>query len=125
MLGVPALAGSVAYAIAETRRLRHASLMHERGDGVRFFVLVGGALAAGLALDYVGLTPVEMLFWAAVLNGILAAPLAFLIVLLTSDARVMGPHVNSTALRALGWLAALLLTAAAAALLLCACGLFP
>ncbi len=108
MLGVPALAGSAAYAIAETSRMRHASLLHERGDGARFFVLVGGALAAGLALDYVGLTPVQMLFWAAVLNGVLAAPLVVLVVLLTSDARVMREHVNSIPLRVLGWLTALL-----------------
>ena len=99
--------------------LRHAvPLLHERGDGARLVVLVGGALAAGLALDYVGLTPVQMLFWAAVLNGVLAAPLVILVVLLTSDASVMGEHVNSTPLRAVGWLTALLLAAAAGTLFL-------
>ena len=65
-----------------------------------------------MTLDYVGLTPVEMLFWAAVLNGVLAAPLVVLVVLLTSDARVMREHVNSHPLRVLGWLTAVLLTAA-------------
>jgi NRAMP (natural resistance-associated macrophage protein)-like metal ion transporter len=123
MLGVPALAGSAAYAIAETNRLRHASLMHEQGAGSTFLVLIGGSLAAGVVLDYVGLTPVEMLFWAAVLNGVLAAPLVVLVVLLTSDERIMREHVNSLPLRMLGWLTALLLTGAAAMLLVCACGL--
>ena len=65
MLGVPALAGSAAYAIAEASRLRHASLLHERGDGASFLILIGGALAAGVVLDYVGLTPVR----DAVLGG--------------------------------------------------------
>jgi NRAMP (natural resistance-associated macrophage protein)-like metal ion transporter len=123
MLGVPALAGSAARAISETSRLRHRLSLHERGAGISLCVLVGAALAAGVVLDYVGLTPVEMLFWAAVLNGVLAAPLVILVVLLTSDATVMHEHVNPTALRVLGWLTGLLLTAAATALLLCACGL--
>ena len=123
MLGVPVLAGSAAYAIAETTRLRHASLMHDRRTGTNFLVLIGGSLAAGVVLDYVGLTPVQMLFWAAVLNGILAAPLVVFVVLLTSDERVMREHVNSLPLRVLGWLAALLLAATAGTLLVYASGL--
>ena len=79
-------------------------------------------MTAGLALDYVGLTPVQMLFWAAVLNGVLAAPLVVLVVLLTSDTTVMREHVNSTPLRVLGWLTALLLVGAAGTLFLSTCG---
>jgi len=123
MLGVPALAGSAAHAISETSRLRHRFSLHERGAGISFCILIGAALGAGVVLDYVGLTPVEMLFWAAVLNGVLAAPLVVLVVLLTSDARIMREHVNPTSLRLLGWLTALLLAAAAGMLLLSACGL--
>jgi NRAMP (natural resistance-associated macrophage protein)-like metal ion transporter len=122
MLGVPALAGSGARAIAETTRLRHRFSLHRRGASLSLYLLVGLGLAAGVALDYVGLTPVEMLFWAAVLNGVLAAPLVVLVVLLTSDARVMREHVNPKSLCLLGWLTALLLSAAAAMLLLSACG---
>jgi NRAMP (natural resistance-associated macrophage protein)-like metal ion transporter len=121
MLGVPALAGSAAYAVNETSRRQPISRPSKHGGGARVFVLIGAALAAGLTLDYVGLTPVQMLFWAAVLNGILAAPLVLLLVLLTSDASVMGDHVNSLPLRALGWLTAILLTVAAGMLLLSAC----
>ncbi len=50
------------------------------------------------------------------INGVLAPPLIVLVVLLTSDARVMGQHVNSASLRWLGWLSAAVMTAAAVAL---------
>jgi Mn2+/Fe2+ NRAMP family transporter len=53
-----------------------------------------------------------MLFWSAVLNGLLAPPLIVLITLLTSDRRVMGPHVNPPILRILGWLTAVIMSIA-------------
>jgi Mn2+/Fe2+ NRAMP family transporter len=53
-----------------------------------------------------------MLFYSAVLNGMLAAPLIVLVVLLTSKKKVMGTRVNSRALRYLGWAAAVVMGAA-------------
>jgi Mn2+/Fe2+ NRAMP family transporter len=50
-----------------------------------------------------------MLFWAAVLNGVLAPPLLVLVVLLTSRKDVMGEHRNGFTLRFLGWLCAALM----------------
>ena len=57
----------------------------------------------GLALNYLKINVVQMLFWTAVINGVLAPPLILLTVLLTSDSKVMGPHVNPPLLRGLGW----------------------
>jgi Mn2+/Fe2+ NRAMP family transporter len=57
-----------------------------------------------------------MLFWSAVLNGLLAPPLVILVVLLTSDRTVMGKRTNGFVLRALGWICALMMTAAAVGL---------
>lgn len=67
----------------------------------------------GLALDYVGFNAVKMLFYSAVLNGILAPPLIVLVVLLTSNPKVMGNRTSSRSLRYLGWATALIMTAAA------------
>jgi Mn2+/Fe2+ NRAMP family transporter len=58
-----------------------------------------------------------MLFWSAVVNGVLAPPLVILVVLLTSDKKVMGTRVNSRGMKLLGWTCAALMTAAALALL--------
>jgi Mn2+/Fe2+ NRAMP family transporter len=58
-----------------------------------------------------------MLFWSAILNGLLAPPLVVLVVLLTSDKRVMLGRENSRGAKVLGWICAALMTAAALGLL--------
>jgi Mn2+/Fe2+ NRAMP family transporter len=73
-------------------------------------------MVLGLALNYLKLNVVQMLFWTAVINGVLAPPLILLTVLLTSDSKVMGSHVNSTPLRWLGWATFLVMSAAAVGL---------
>jgi Mn2+/Fe2+ NRAMP family transporter len=105
MLGVPVLAGSCAYAIAEAADWVgslevHPPLAHG------FYAVIGIAMALGLGLNYAGLNAVRMLFWAAVLNGALAPPLLVLVVLLTSREDVMGEHRNGLLLRSLGWMCA-------------------
>jgi NRAMP (natural resistance-associated macrophage protein)-like metal ion transporter len=108
MLGVPVLAGSCAYAIAEAADWVgslevHPPLAHG------FYSVIGIAMALGLGLDYAGLNAVKMLFWSAVLNGALAPPLLILVVLLTSRADVMGEHRNGPLLRWLGWTCAVVM----------------
>jgi NRAMP (natural resistance-associated macrophage protein)-like metal ion transporter len=108
MLGVPVLAGSCAYAIAEAKHWvgsleAHPPLAHG------FYSVIAIAMAMGLGLDYAGLNAVKMLFWAAVLNGALAPPLLVLVVLLTSRADVMGEHRNGALLRWLGWTCAVVM----------------
>lgn len=84
----------------------------------RFYGVIAVAVLIGLVLNYAGLNAVKMLFWSAVLNGILAPPLVILVVLLTTDKRVMGTRANSPMARALGWTCAAVMSGAAAALLL-------
>ena len=54
-----------------------------------------------------------MLFWSAVINGLLAPPLILLVILLTCDTKVMGKHANSPLLRYLGWATFVVMVAAA------------
>ena len=102
MLGVPVLAGSCAYAIAEAADWVGSLDVHPPvAHG--FYTVIAIAMALGLGLDYAGLNAVKMLFWSAVLNGALAPPLLVIVVLLTSRADVMGEHRNGPLLRWLGW----------------------
>ena len=117
MLGVPVLAGSCAYAIAEAASWKGASLSQKPRRAPRFYVIMAGAMVVGLALDFAGLNAVKMLFWSAVVNGVLAPPLVVLVVLLTSDKKVMGSRTNSRGAMALGWICAGIMSAAAVALL--------
>jgi Mn2+/Fe2+ NRAMP family transporter len=77
-----------------------------------FYAVIAVAMLIGLALDYVGFNAVQMLFWSAVLNGVLAPRLIVLVVLLTSHPAIMGTRASSLLLRALGWATAAIMTAA-------------
>jgi NRAMP (natural resistance-associated macrophage protein)-like metal ion transporter len=117
MLGVPVLAGSCAYAIAEAASWKGSSLSQKAGRAPRFYAVMAGAMVVGLVLDSAGFNAVKMLFWSAVVNGVLAPPLVVLVVLLTSDKKVMGSRTNSRGAMVLGWICAALMSAAALALL--------
>lgn len=75
-------------------------------------------MVGGLAIDALGLDAVKMMFWSAVLNGALAPPLILLVILLTSNRRVMGEHVSSSWLRVLGWVTFALMSAATVGMLI-------
>jgi NRAMP (natural resistance-associated macrophage protein)-like metal ion transporter len=111
MLAVPVLAGSAAYAIAEAKNWR-GSLEDRPGMSRKFYGVIAISMILGLVLDFAGFNAVKMLFYSAVLNGILAPPLIVLVVLLTSNAAVMGARVSSRPLRYLGWAAAVIMTLA-------------
>ena len=70
----------------------------------------------GMTLNYAGINAVKMLFWSAILNGVLAPPLIALVVLLTSNKKVMGRRANSPILKWLGWATAVIMAAAAVAM---------
>ena len=78
--------------------------------------MIAVAMLIGLALNFAGLNAVKMLFWCAVLNGVLAPPLVVLVVLLSNDRKVMGDRVNSRTANILGWVCAAVMSAAAIAM---------
>lgn len=112
MLAVPVLAGSAAYAVAEAREWR-GTLEDRPRLSRKFYAVVAVSMVLGLILDFVGFNAVKMLFYSAVLNGVLAPPLVVLVVLLTSKPEVMGTRVSSRPLRYLGWATAAIMTTAA------------
>jgi len=75
------------------------------------------AMALGPTLNYLGFNAVKMLLRSAVINALLASPLILLVILLTSNDKVMEKRVNSPLLRYLGWATFVAMTAAAARML--------
>jgi NRAMP (natural resistance-associated macrophage protein)-like metal ion transporter len=115
MLSVPVLAGSTAFAIAEGAGWRNSLKLRPR-QAPAFYGVLAVALLVGMIVNYAGFGVVAMLFWSAVLNGVLAPPLLVLVVLLSSNSSVMGRHANRPLLRFLGWLTVAVMTAAAVAM---------
>ncbi len=102
MLGVPVLAGSSAYAIAEAAAWR-GSLTDRPSLAREFYTVIAAGMIIGGALDFAGFNAVLMLFWSAVINGVLAPPLVVLVVLVTSNPGIMGKRRNPRWLTILGW----------------------
>jgi Mn2+/Fe2+ NRAMP family transporter len=57
----------------------------------------------GMALNFVGIKPFQMLYYAAALNGIIAPPLMAMITHVGNNPRVMGEHVNKRYANTMGW----------------------
>jgi NRAMP (natural resistance-associated macrophage protein)-like metal ion transporter len=88
LLAIPTLSGSAAYALAELFGWREG--IDERFPRARaFYLVVAGAISAGVAMDFANLNPVQTLYWSAVLNGLLAPFLLGGILLLASDRKLM------------------------------------
>ncbi len=119
MLGVPVLVGSCAYAVAESAVWR-GSMADKPRRARKFYAVMAVAMVLGLALNYVGFNAVKMLFWSAVINGLLAPPLILLVILLTSSHKVMGKCANPPLLRYLGWATFAIMTAAAIGMIITA-----
>jgi NRAMP (natural resistance-associated macrophage protein)-like metal ion transporter len=106
LLAVPVLAGSAAYAVAEAAGWRGSlDLRLERGEGRGFYGVVAAATLGGVALCFTGMDPVRELFWAAVINGVIAVPIMVVMMLLATRTDTMGEHAVGPRLRWLGWIA--------------------
>jgi NRAMP (natural resistance-associated macrophage protein)-like metal ion transporter len=116
LLAVPVLAGCAAYAIGETMRWR-VGLELKPKRAVKFYATLGAATIAGLSLNFVHLDPIKALFIAAVINGILAAPVMALMMLLTQNRKVMGQFTLPLYLKILGWMGTVGMCAASVAFL--------
>ncbi|HXX83865.1 MAG TPA: divalent metal cation transporter [Casimicrobiaceae bacterium] len=116
LLAVPVLAGSAAYAVAETfewKRGLDLKLLEAR----EFYTIIALATLGGVALDFSPIDPIKALFWSAVINGVIAVPIMVVMMLLADDPKVMGRFIVTRRLKALGWLATGTMAAAVAGML--------
>ncbi len=117
LLAIPVLAGSASFAVAEVFGWRSGLDLSPR-KGRRFYLVFAGAVLIGMLLDLFRFSPIRMLFYSAVLNGILAPPLMVLVMLVGNDHGIMGRHVNGFWLNLFGWTATLVMTGGVVALAL-------
>lgn len=102
LLAVPVLAGSSSYALAESFKWK-AGLYRQLGQAKAFYGVIIFSMLIGLGLNFVGIDPIKALIYSAVANGLVAPPILILIVLLSSNKKVMKGRVNHPAITALGW----------------------
>jgi NRAMP (natural resistance-associated macrophage protein)-like metal ion transporter len=115
LLALPVLAGSAAYAMAGTFKWKN-SLETRPHLALPFYGIIVLATLVGLALGFTSIDPIKALYWSAVINGVTSVPIMILIMKMSADARVMGEFAVSGTLRTVGWLATLVMAAAAIAM---------
>jgi NRAMP (natural resistance-associated macrophage protein)-like metal ion transporter len=106
-LAIPTLAGSTAYAFAETFGWRQGLSKNLR-QARWFYALILVSTGVGVALDFIGINPVKALYWTAVINGLLAPFLLVAILVVAADKKLMQGQPSSR----LGWVVVAITTAA-------------
>jgi NRAMP (natural resistance-associated macrophage protein)-like metal ion transporter len=111
LLAIPVLAGSSSYAISEGLKWKEG-LYRNLKQAHAFYGTIIISMFVGLAINFIGLDPIKALIYAAVINGIVAPVVLILIVLISSNKKVMGEWTNKRSTTTAGWAVTLLMIAA-------------
>lgn len=103
LLGVPVLAGSAAYAMAEAFGWKEG-LYRKFSKARGFYGVIIASTTIGLLINFVGINPMKALVFTAVFNGIAAVPLVYLIARINGNSKILGEHTGGALSRGLVWL---------------------
>ena len=112
LLAVPVLAGSAAYAVGEAIGV-HVGLARKLMRAKAFYAILAVLIILGALLNFTPIDPIKALFWSAVINGVVAVPVMVMMMLMASRKAVMGRFVLPMPLRVIGWVATVVMAAAA------------
>lgn len=104
LLAVPVLAGSAAYAVAESFRWR-IGLGRKLLEATGFYMILIAATLLGVMLNFTSIDPIKALFWSAVINGVIAVPIMAIMMSMAAKPEIMGKFIVTSRLQILGWLA--------------------
>jgi Mn2+/Fe2+ NRAMP family transporter len=116
LLGVPVLAGSAAYAVAEAASWRRG-MDAQPHQARNFYLVMAASMLIGVALSFSPIHPIRLLLWSAVVNGILAPPLIIIVIIICNNPKVMGSFRNGRTLNVFGSIAAAIMSGSALALI--------
>jgi Mn2+/Fe2+ NRAMP family transporter len=113
LLAVPVLAGSAAYALGESRKWP-VGLARKPLNAKAFYGTIVAATIFGLVISFSPLDPIKALYWSAVLNGLVAVPVMLTVMFMCANKNIMGKFQITGYLRYAGWVATIVMAAAAA-----------
>lgn len=115
LLAVPVLAGSAAYAVGEALHWP-VGLDRKPMRAKAFYGTIVAATAIGALMNFTPINPIKALFWAAVINGVVSAPVMAVMMLIASRKEVLGDFTVNGGLRILGWIATAVMAVAVVAM---------
>jgi len=115
LLAIPVLSGSASYALSESLSWKEGlNLKLKRAHG--FYGVITIATIIGLIINFVGIDPIKALIVTAVINGIVAVPLIFLIIKISTNKKIMAQHTGGWFSKIALWITFISMSAAAIAL---------
>ncbi|SRR5581483_733621 len=108
LLAVPVLAGSSAYAIAESLG-QPVGLGRKPREAVTFYGMIAASTLIGVVIHFSPIDPIRALFWSAVINGVLSVPILAVTMIIATQPRIMGGLVLPAYLRWGGWISTVIL----------------
>ena len=115
LLAVPVLAGSAAYALGEALRWP-VGLDCKPRRAKAFYGTIVAATGIGALMNFTPIDPIEALYWAAVINGVVAVPVMAVMMLMAQRKSIMGVFTIVGTLKVFGWIATAVMAAAVAAM---------
>ena len=101
LLGIPVLAGSSAYALAELYD-KPKSLAHTFSQARFFYGVIIASTVCGLLINFININPIKALVYAAVINCVAAVPFIVFIMILCNKQELMGKYKNGYFLNSAG-----------------------
>jgi NRAMP (natural resistance-associated macrophage protein)-like metal ion transporter len=89
LLAIPVLAGSAAYAMAETFGWR-SGLEQKPARAKRFYAIIAISTLIGVGLGFTSFNPIKALYWSAVINGVISIPIMFVMMMMVARKDIMG-----------------------------------
>jgi Mn2+/Fe2+ NRAMP family transporter len=116
LVSVPVLSGSASYAVSEAFGWNSGlNLKLKKAHG--FYGVITIATLIGLMINFIGIDPIQALVVTAVINGVVAVPLIFLVAKIAGSEKIMGKYKS-------GWLSNTLLWVTFAAMGIAAIAMF-
>lgn len=109
LLAIPVLAGASSYALAESFRWKEG-LYRDLAQGQAFYGVIIISMLIGLGMNFLGIDPIKALIYSALLNGLVAPIILFLIVKLASNHKIMGHWKNRRYVTWIGWITTAVMT---------------
>lgn len=116
LLTIPVLAGSLSYVFSEAFGWK-GSLNKKFNQAKSFYLVIIVSLLLGLAINYLGISPIKALLYTAILYGITAPVMIGVILHIANNKTIMKTFVNKRRSNLLGWITLVLMSAAAIFLL--------
>jgi Mn2+/Fe2+ NRAMP family transporter len=104
LLAIPVLAGSSGYALSDAFGWREG-LSKKFGQAKQFYLIIAASTVIGLWINFANIDPIKALIYTAVINGIVAVPILFVIMRIANDEKILGGMTNKRLSNVLGWIA--------------------